>query len=195
MSAAEALKAARAVGIQLEVDGDDLVLEASAPPPSAILGVLSEHKAEIVGVRRPGRDGWSAEDWQVFFDERAGIIEFDGGLSRTEAEAQALACCIVEWLNRNPTPSAPGRCAWCGQAESRDAVVFACGTEPGTHIWLHAECWPAWQEVRRSQATEALMRMGVGTHDCVGAAPAVIRQTSASSSDDLPEETRDVRSA
>jgi hypothetical protein len=39
------------------------------------------------------------------------------------------------------------------------------------------------------------MRMGVGTHDCVEAAPAVIRQTSASSSDDVPEETRDVRSA
>ena len=97
MSAAQALKAARAVGIHLVVDGDDLLLEASAPPPSAILEVLSQHKAEIVAVLRPGRDGWSA-----------------------------------------------------------------------------------WQEVRRSQATEALMRMGVGTHDCVEAEPAVIRQTRAS---------------
>ena len=180
MSAAEALKAARAVGIHLEVDGDDLLLEAPAPPPSVILQVLSQHKAEIVAVLRPGPDGWSAEDWQAFFDERAGIMEFDGRLSRTEAEAQALACCIVEWLNRNPTPSAPGRCAWCGQAESRHAVVLPYGTEPGTHAWLHAECWPAWQEVRRSQATETLMRMGVGTHDCVETVPAVIRQTRAS---------------
>src|SRR6516165_6942831 len=192
MSAAQALKAARAVGIHLEVEGDDLLLEASAPPPTAILEVLSQHKAEIVAVLRPGRDGWSAEDWRSFFEERAAITEFDGGLSRTEAEAHALACCIVEWLNRNPTPSAPGRCGWCGQA---DAAVLPYGTEPGTHTWLHAECWPAWQEVRRSQATEALMRMGVGTHDCVEAAPAVIRQTSASSSDDVPEETRDLRSA
>ncbi len=40
MSAAEALKAARAAGIKLAIDGDDLVLEASAPPPSAILEVL-----------------------------------------------------------------------------------------------------------------------------------------------------------
>ena len=108
MSAAQALKAARAVGIHLEVDGDDLLLEAPAPPPSAILEVLSQHKAEIVAVLRPGPDGWSAEDWQVFFDERAGIIEFDGGLPRAEAEAQAFDCCVVEWLNRNPTPSAPG---------------------------------------------------------------------------------------
>src|SRR5262245_3338290 len=175
MSAAEALKAARAVGIHLEVDGDDLLLEASAPPPSAIVEVLSQHKAEIVAVLRPGCDGCSAEDWQVFFDERAGIIEFDGGLPRAEAEARAFGCCIVEWLNRNPTPSAPGRCVWCGQAESRDAAVLHYGPEPGT--WLHAECWPAWQKVRRSQATEALKRMGVDPHDCVEAAPAVIRQT------------------
>jgi hypothetical protein len=34
MSAAEALKAAREAGIGLHVDGDGLVLEASAPPPS-----------------------------------------------------------------------------------------------------------------------------------------------------------------
>src|SRR5262249_17538486 len=164
MSAAQALSAARAVGIHLEVDGDDLLLEASAPPSSAILEELSQHKAEIVAVLRPGRDGWPAEGWPSLVREGAALTGFDGGLSRTEAEAQALACCIVEWLNRNPTPSAPGRCAWCGQAESRDAIVLPYGTEPGTHIWLHAECWPAWQKVRRSQATEALMRMGVGKH-------------------------------
>jgi hypothetical protein len=75
---------------------------------------------------RSGRDGWSAEDWLLFFEERAAIVEFDGRLSRTEADAQALACCIVEWLNRDPAPSAPGRCAWCCQAESKDAV----GPEP-----------------------------------------------------------------
>src|SRR5262249_42004819 len=137
MSAARALKAARAVGIHLEVDGNDLVLEASAPPPTAILEVLSQHKAEIVAVLRPGRDGWSAEDWRSFFEERAAITEFDGGLSRTEAEAKALACCIVEWLNPNPIPAAPGRCAWGGPAENRGAVFLAFGTGTCTHIWPH----------------------------------------------------------
>ena len=32
MSVAEALKAVRATGIEIEIDGDDLVLKASAPP-------------------------------------------------------------------------------------------------------------------------------------------------------------------
>ena len=36
------------------------------------------------------------EDWQVFFDERAGIAEFDGGLPRAETEARAFACCMAE---------------------------------------------------------------------------------------------------
>jgi hypothetical protein len=100
MSAAEALKAARAAGIKLAIDGDDLVLEASASPPPAVIDRLTGHKTEIVAMLRPRRDGWSADDWQAFFDERAGFMEYDGRLSRAEAEARALACCIVEWLNQ-----------------------------------------------------------------------------------------------
>jgi len=160
MSAAAVLRAARAAGVELAIDGNDLLLDAATMPPASVVDALRRHKAEVVAMLRPGRDGWSAEDWQAFFDERAGIMEFDGRMSRTEPEAQALACCIVEWLNRNPTPSAPGRCAWCDQADSR--VVLPYGVEPGTHIWLHAECWPEWQDTRRSQAREALARMRIG---------------------------------
>jgi hypothetical protein len=66
MSAAEALKAARAAGVQVGADGTGR------------------------------RDyGWSAEDWRVFFYERAGIVECDGGLPHAEAEAQAFARCAV----------------------------------------------------------------------------------------------------
>ena len=32
---------------------------------------------------------WTEEDWQALFDERAGIMEFDGGLPRKEAETAA----------------------------------------------------------------------------------------------------------
>ena len=71
MSAAAALKVAHAAGIEVGVDGDDLVLEASAPPPAAVLDLLSRHKAGIVALLREGEDGWSGEDWRAFFDERA----------------------------------------------------------------------------------------------------------------------------
>ena len=52
MSAAEALKAARAAGVRVGIDGDDLVLEAMAPPPSVLLDLLSRHKAGIVTLLR-----------------------------------------------------------------------------------------------------------------------------------------------
>jgi hypothetical protein len=159
MSASQALRAARAAGIHLEVDGDDLLLEAPAPPPTAVLDALSRRKAEIVRILHPAKDGWSAEDWRLYFEERAAIAEFDGGLPRAKAEAQAFECCVVKWLDLNPTPSARGHCAWCGQSESHDAVV-PFGTEPGTH--LHRECWSEWHKMHRSQAKEALTRMGIG---------------------------------
>jgi hypothetical protein len=49
-----------------------------------MLDALSQHKAEIVVLLRPAEDGWSAEDWQVFFDERTGTVQFDGGLPHAE---------------------------------------------------------------------------------------------------------------
>src|SRR5262249_40024232 len=147
-------------------------LEAATAPPAEVLNLLSRHKLSIVTLLRPNRDSWSAEDWQAFFHERTSIAEFDGGLPRTKAETQALACCVIEWLNRNPAPSAAGRCGWCGRAQTRDAVVLPFGTKPGTHAWLHAECWEAWHHARRADAAAALTQMnidaGVVTHSKMG---------------------------
>lgn len=109
MSAVQALKAARDAGIDLALDGDALVLAAASAPPPALLDLLASHKAGIVALLKPARDGWSAEDWLAFFDERAAIAEFDGGLSRASAEASAFACCVAKWFNRNPARSPSGR--------------------------------------------------------------------------------------
>ena len=160
MSAANVVMEARAAGIQLRVEGDDLLLKAGAPPSPAVLELLSRHKPAIVLWLRSGEDGWSAEDWHVFFDERAGIAEFDGGLPRPEAEARAFECCVVEWMNRTFERSPPGRCARCRRPASRDAgiVPFGVGDQ---HTWLHPGCWDAWHRDRRSQAAGALSRMGI----------------------------------
>ena len=44
MSPPEAMAAARAAGVQIAIDGTDLVLEASGPPPDAILDLLTRYK-------------------------------------------------------------------------------------------------------------------------------------------------------
>ena len=190
MSAAEALKAARGAGVHLEIDGDDLVLEAASAPPAAVLDPLSRHKAGVVALLRPGDDGWSAEDWQAFFDERAGIAEFDGGLPRAEAEARAFACCVAEWLNRNPCARRPGaaspavaammrtmRC--CPTASNRPAMpgcIRAAGP-PGTQGGRPrlSPPWQRWGSRRRpsfqtiSEKTEAHDgRLRIGTAERLG---------------------------
>src|SRR6188472_2812423 len=53
MSAVEALKAARAAGIQLAIKGEDLVLEAPAPPSPVVIDLLRRHKTELVALLRP----------------------------------------------------------------------------------------------------------------------------------------------
>ncbi len=161
MKAVDALESARAAGITLAVDGDDLVLEAASTPPAAALDGLSQHKAEIVALLRPGRDGWSAKDWQVFFDERASIAEFDGGLPRSQADAQAFACCVAKWLNQHPVSSPPGHCIVCGVRDHAHDALLPFGIEDTGQAWLHSRCWPGWYESRKAQAVVALASLGI----------------------------------
>jgi hypothetical protein len=161
MTAAAALKAARAAGIELGVEGNDLVLEAAAPPPAAVLDLLARHKTGLLALLRPGGDGWSAEDWNFFFDECAGLAERNGGLSRVQAEARAVACCLGEWLSRNPVRSPAGSCLHCGGSNRGPDPLLPYGTETTGHAWLHSRCWTAWRADRKAEAVAALSSMGI----------------------------------
>ena len=109
MKAAEALRTARAAGVEIALDGDDLVLEASSPPLEPVLEALSRNKAGIVALLCPGGDGWSAEDWQVYFDERAAIAEFDGVLPRLAGSGGPGVCLLRQRRPRRlPAASATG---------------------------------------------------------------------------------------
>jgi hypothetical protein len=48
MSAMEALRAARALGVELTIEGNDLLLESASEPPAAAVEALVRHKAEII---------------------------------------------------------------------------------------------------------------------------------------------------
>jgi hypothetical protein len=86
VSAADALMAARAVGVSVQLEGSELVLEAAITPPIAVFAALKHYKADIIALLRPPRE---TDDWQPSFDERAAIIEHDGGVPRVWAEALA----------------------------------------------------------------------------------------------------------
>jgi hypothetical protein len=156
MSAVHALTLARAAGVRIGIDGDALTLDADALPPPAVLEFLARHKAQVIAFLRPGADGWSGDDWRAFFDERAGIAQFDDGLPWDQAEVRAFACCVAEWLNRNPVRSPPGRCHGCGEAEHGQDPLLPFGIETTGHAWLHSRCWPVWHASRKAEAVAAL---------------------------------------
>jgi hypothetical protein len=137
------------IGARLEPAGDRLILRAGSKAiPAALVRRVREAKADLLATLAVRMD-----DTVIRSD---GDRENGGNSSPHEGKHRTFESCVIEWLTQHPTPSAPGRCAWCGMPESPGAVVLPFGTEPGTHTWLHSECWPAWQKVRRADAVAAL---------------------------------------
>lgn len=87
MTVTAALKAAANAGVSVTIDGDELVLRAESEPAPAIVDLIRAHKPQIARLLREA--GWSEADWQALFDERAAIMEYDGGFSRREGEQRA----------------------------------------------------------------------------------------------------------
>jgi hypothetical protein len=88
MTAVTTIASAVAAGITIKVDGTRLVLSAPERPGDHLLEDLRREKPAITAYLREVA-AWTAEDWQALFDERAGIMEYDGGLPREEAEKHA----------------------------------------------------------------------------------------------------------
>ncbi len=112
MNAVETIEAAKAAGVEIAVDGAELSLKASEPPPPAVLEALRQNKQEIIDLlsdTEPPPTRWLSADWRAFFEERAGIAEYEGELPRAEAEAQAYAETVREIQKQHPA-LVPARC-------------------------------------------------------------------------------------
>jgi hypothetical protein len=74
MNAAEVIKEAAAAGIQIAIEGDGLLLEATEQPPKAIIELITQHKPEIINLLRSGpaeaRVSWL--DIEVAVENEAG---------------------------------------------------------------------------------------------------------------------------
>lgn len=113
--------------------------------------------------------------WREYFEERAAVRQYDGGLSRAEAEAGALDDLAQQWRSENPLPASPpmlrvkpenlvetvaalrasarGACYHCGEASPDTPVLADTG-----HVWLHRECWAPMNEKRQEEALQAVTR-------------------------------------
>jgi hypothetical protein len=137
------------IGATIKPAGDRLILRAGRTPiPAALVGRVRAAKADLLATLAGGAGLPNPRS-----DEEK---EPDRKLQHDRIGDRTIESRIVEWLNRHPALSQPGRCGWCGGVESSGAAVLPFGTEPGMHAWLHAECWPDWHRTRRAKAAEVL---------------------------------------
>ena len=88
------------LGVTFSIEGGRLILDGpDTALPDAVIERVRAHKAEILGLLKHESSAWAAEDWRAFFNEKAGIAEFDGGLTRTVAEDTALEACLEAGLD------------------------------------------------------------------------------------------------
>ena len=127
---------------------------------------LRDHKADLIAAlgnieHRGHRAHWvdEADHRRTYFEERAAIREYDGGLSRPDAEAGALQDAIAHWLERNPLlPGVPeDGCIHCAGALSVDyRVAVLAGPE---HAWLHPTCMQEMNQARLALAEKEMRRL------------------------------------
>jgi hypothetical protein len=165
MSFLKSVQAARARLLESAApcDNRDIATPDAEPAPEAVAmsqksqgGVSAEPAASVAMSQLSQRGEVSceseAERWRDLFEERAAIREHDGGLSRAEAEAGALADLATRWRCENSLPANDGAaCAHCGK-RGPDTPVLA----RGGHAWLHRECWRPMNEVRQQEALAAV---------------------------------------
>jgi hypothetical protein len=92
------LREARASGLTVHADGKQLVVR--GPRKSERLALLLlEQKANILAalIIETLAPTESLADWHFLWEERAAIMEFDGGMTRERAEEMALEDILI-WM-------------------------------------------------------------------------------------------------
>lgn len=129
--------------------------------PFRKVGHLSDEKAAAVIARELERPQWSVPDWRAYYDERAGIFEYELGHTRAAAEELAFYACVRRWLERNPPGYRPDlKCLHCGDMTFKsDATPIVCGDN--LQRWVHHACTPDFRLLRTHDATVALGCLGI----------------------------------
>ncbi len=168
---AEIIREVEAAGGNLAANGNRLEVSAPCPLPRRLVDDLRRSKADVLTFLSGGRVTWDAADWREWFEERAGVLEFDAGFPRLEAERRAYEHAIMEWLNRNPPVVDPDRCAGCGRATDEaktDWRPLGDGTTVHFGDAYGLRCFEAHGTKRREEAVAALAALGLVPADGSG---------------------------
>jgi hypothetical protein len=133
MNAVRLLEIAWAAGLSLEVEGNNLVVEADGDLPTELIAELRQHKAELIAALLPDARNASPNPHRMVRDAhdlpaRAAIIEDVSAHPRRDAEANLIA--PLPWHQRAVSSAArepphdqpcPSR---CGRIERTGAIFL-----------------------------------------------------------------------
>lgn len=91
---------AERAGLKVSADGDRLVIRGPKRAEPLALKLI-ENKIHVLAYLT----GHLPPDWHLLWDERAAIMEFDGGLTRERAEALAMDCVLEEMRHAGGGPA------------------------------------------------------------------------------------------
>jgi hypothetical protein len=119
MNAAGALEAARAVGVCVTIDGDDLVHEAAPRPPDATLEDLRRLKPAIVSLLQGGRKEEIAQH-RLARDHRGVPVDWTDGVASLPT--------AVPLEGFSPAQ-------WCQLVADAERFLHDWGEEAARHVW------------------------------------------------------------
>ena len=135
MTVTEALELARLQGVEVTLDGNDLVLKAEAAPPPHLLAILGRGKWDIVAVLRQREDEkrraivrWIADN---FASSPTGVCGHCGGGARADDKLVALFV-----GNDRGEVHASCHSAWIAHREAQAHSALGLGIGPTTGIAL-----------------------------------------------------------
>jgi hypothetical protein len=81
-------------------------------------------------------------------------------LAPAEAEREAFAHVVVEYLDSKHANTDRTRCVWCGKPEGGSDILLPIGVGVH-HAWLHSICAEPWRARRREVAVAELATMKI----------------------------------
>lgn len=134
MGAPDLLLHLRGAGFRLDVAGDKLMVAPAGALTDAHRQAIRDYRGELLALLA----GEANDAEREAFEERAAIMEFDGGLSRSDAETGARSCIACEFRSRRKTclePVAAGLAdhfsiRFCAQVPAHGATCAAFKEAP-----------------------------------------------------------------
>lgn len=157
------------IGATLKVIGGQLVVRAGATAvPSRLLAQLRHDKPLVLSILADASRADIPPDasaWRGYYEERAGVREYDAGYDRAEAERLAWSDMLLAWHMMCGGRPARSRCAGCDEPVGTDALVLPDGAR--VHF-VGIDCLTRYGDRWRGRAEQALVHIGLvrpGTAD------------------------------